>query len=86
MKGNERSEEIGRNMLRFTLEFSHSNIACEILFVDTFERTQEAPYIGPYAFNGVAMYLADAVTIIIMSMFVISVSDGRMVANDVVIV
>ncbi|MEZ4705580.1 MAG: hypothetical protein R3A44_00155 [Caldilineaceae bacterium] len=57
-------------------EFSHSDIASQMLFVNPFKRTQEVARIGPKTFGGIDMDLANAIAIIVAGPFAGTMTNG----------
>ena len=81
----EQSNEIRRNPFEISAKLGDSNITAQIIFVDTFEGSQEISDIGPQSFDGVCMNFSNTIAIIIASPLMLGMTNGLMLSNNMVI-
>src|SRR5690606_12022752 len=85
VKGNQLSNESGRDTFDIASEFTQGNVASQVLLMNPFERTNEVAHIGPQPFGGVAVDFTEAVPIVIARPFMLTMTDAVALTSDAVV-
>src|SRR5690606_20063477 len=85
VKGNQLSNESGRDTFDIASEFTQGNVASQVLLMNPFERTNEVAHIGPPPFGGVAVDFTEAVPIVIARPFMLTMTDAVALTSDAVV-
>src|SRR5690606_17643254 len=85
VKGNQLSNESGRDTFDIASEFTQGNVASQVLLMNPVERTNEVAHIGPPPFGGVAVDFTEAVPIVIARPFMLTMTDAVALTSDAVV-
>ncbi len=82
---NQVRNEIGTDAFEVDTEFADGNVTRKVFLVNTSKGTKKIANCRPHAFTCVGMDLTNTITVIVLSPFAITMTDGCVKANDMIV-